>query len=155
MKSCTQDDISVLSADFSIDVSSVKGVCPVGEAYAKQNIADKKIPVLSCEGACIRGEIARLAANIIAQETPSFARACHAETFFVPHSSMLSWVTGSDKVIMVDGCFLQCHGRVLQNLINEDKVIHVEPYSWHLDGEHWQVRTCVALMVPACRSGLL
>ena len=37
--------------DFSIAVSEVTGVCPAGEANAKQNIADKKIPVLSCEGA--------------------------------------------------------------------------------------------------------
>ncbi len=114
------------TADFSVDVSTVKGVCPVGEAYAKQNIIDKKIPVLSCEGACIRGEIARLAANMVAQDIPSLARACHAETFFVPHSSMLSWITGSDKVLMIDGCFLKCHGRVLENLTNSDKVIHIE-----------------------------
>ncbi len=114
------------TTDFSIDVSSVKGVCPVGEAYAKQNINDKKIPVLSCEGACVRGEIARLAANIVAQELPDHARACHAETFFVPHSSMLSWITGSDKVLMIDGCFLKCHGRVLDNLTDSDKVIHIE-----------------------------
>ncbi|NIM97833.1 MAG: hypothetical protein GTO24_07060, partial [candidate division Zixibacteria bacterium] len=114
------------TADFSVDVSTVKGVCPVGEAYAKQNIIDKKIPVLSCEGACIRGEIARLAANMVAQDIPSLARACHAETFFVPHSSMLSWITGSDKVLMIDGCFLKCHGRVLENLTNSDKVIHID-----------------------------
>lgn len=36
--------------DFSIDVEGVAGVCPAGEAYAKRNIAEGKIPVLSCEG---------------------------------------------------------------------------------------------------------
>jgi hypothetical protein len=44
--------------DFTLDVSEITGHCPAGEVYAKQNIADKKIPVLSCEGPCIRGEVA-------------------------------------------------------------------------------------------------
>ena len=114
------------TADFSLDVQGVKGSCPVGEAYAKQQIADKRIPVLSCEGACIRGEIARLAANLVAQEVPSLARACHAETFFVPHSTMTTWVKEAEKVLMVDGCFLKCHGRVLKELVPDDKVVHVD-----------------------------
>ena len=112
--------------DFTLDVEEVKGVCPAGEVYAKQTIAEKKIPVLSCEGPCIRGEIARLAANLVAHEVPSLARACHAETFFVPHSSMARWVKGAEKAIMIDGCFLKCHGRVLDKLIGEDKVVQID-----------------------------
>jgi uncharacterized metal-binding protein len=112
--------------DFSLAVQGVKGLCPAGEGYAKRNISDKKIPVLSCEGPCIRGEIARLAANLIAHEVPSLARACHAETFFVPHSSMARWVKEAEKTVMIDGCFLKCHGRVLNNLIGEGKVIHID-----------------------------
>ncbi len=56
--------------DFSIEVSEVKGYCPAGEIHAKQNIADKKTPVLTCEGPCIRGEIARLVGNIVTEESP-------------------------------------------------------------------------------------
>jgi hypothetical protein len=112
--------------DFSLAVQGVKGLCPAGEVYAKRNISDKKIPVLSCEGPCIRGEIARLAANLIAHEVPYFARACHAETFLVPHSSMARWVKEAEKTVMIDGCFLKCHGRVLNNLIGEGKVIHID-----------------------------
>lgn len=112
--------------DFSLDVQGVKGFCPAGEAYAKQQLAAKSTPVLSCEGPCIRGEIARLAGNLISQEVPSLARACHAEAFFVPHSAMASWVRGADKTIMIDGCFLKCHGRVLKRLIGEEKVVHID-----------------------------
>jgi len=114
------------TASFSVDVQAVKGFCPAGEAYAKEQVAAKTIPVLSCEGPCIRGEIARLAANLITQDVPSLARACHAETFFVPHSTMAAWVKGSDTVIMIDGCFLKCHGRVLKNLMDEEKVVHID-----------------------------
>ena len=102
------------------------GTCPAGEAWAKQNIAEGKIPVFSCEGPCIRGEIARLAANLVAHEVPAYARACHAETFVVPHSSMARWAKEAEKSIMIDGCFLKCHGRVLKNLVGEDKLVHID-----------------------------
>lgn len=112
--------------DFTLNVQGVKGSCPAGEEYAKRQIEAKTIPVLTCEGPCIRGEIARLAGNLVAQEVPTLARACHAETFFVPHSTMAAWVRGSDRSVVIDGCFLQCHGRVLKKLVGEEKVVHVD-----------------------------
>ena len=112
--------------DFTLEVEGIKGVCPAGEVYAEQTIAEKKIPVFSCEGPCIRGDIARLAANMVSHDVPSFARACHAETFLVPHSSMARWVKGAEKTVMIDGCFLMCHGRLLRKLIGEDKVIQID-----------------------------
>ena len=112
--------------NFSLQVQGVKGFCPAGEVYAKQQIENKTMPVLSCEGPCIRGEIARLAANFIAQDVPSLARACHAETFFVPHSSMARWVKDARHSIMIDGCFLKCHGRVLQGLVGEDRMVQID-----------------------------
>ena len=118
--------MNTYTPDFSLEVQGVKGFCPAGEAYAQQQLAKKTIPVFSCEGPCIRGEIARLAANLVAQEVPALARACHAETFFVPHSSMAAWVMGAEKSVMIDGCFLKCHGRVLKNLVGDEKVIHID-----------------------------
>jgi uncharacterized metal-binding protein len=117
--------------DFSLDVAGVTGSCPVGEAYAKQQLAAKRIPVLSCEGPCVRGEIARLAANLVAKEVPSLARACHGETFFVPHSGMAAWVKSSAKTIMIDGCFLNCHGRALKNLIGEERLVQIDALPLH------------------------
>jgi uncharacterized metal-binding protein len=114
------------TSDFSLDVQGIKGQCPAGEAYAKEQIANGSVPVLSCEGPCIRGEIARLVANLVAHDVPSLARACHAEAFFVPHSSMSAWVKGAQKSLMIDGCFLKCHGRVLTKLVGEEHVIHID-----------------------------
>ncbi|HYU70544.1 MAG TPA: putative zinc-binding protein [Burkholderiales bacterium] len=118
--------VNTYTPDFSLEVDGVKGMCPAGEVYAKQKIAERKFPVFSCEGPCIRGEIARQAANLVAKEVSSLARACHAETFFVPHSSMKRWITEADKTVVIDGCFLKCHGRVLKNLIAEEKVVHID-----------------------------
>ncbi len=117
--------------DFTVNVQGVKGACATGDAYASQQLAAHRIPVLSCEGPCIRGEIARLAANLIAQDVPSLARACHGETFFVPHSAMATWVTRADKVVMIDGCFLKCHGRILSQLIPEHRIVHIDTLPVH------------------------
>ena len=116
--------------DFSLKISGVKGVCPAGEVHAKQNIAEKRIPVLSCEGPCIRGEIARLAANIVGDEVP-YARACYAETFLVPHSSMTAWVKGAEKVVVLDGCFLKCIGRITENVIDKKKITWIDTNPIH------------------------
>ena len=118
-----------VTEDFTLQVDGVRGICPAGEAWAEQMILQKKIPVLACEGPCIRGDIARLAANKVAKEEP-FARACYAETFFVPHSSMTRWVKEADKVVMIDGCFLKCLGRVLNNFVDdEEKITHIDALS--------------------------
>ncbi len=118
------------SPGFCLNIDGVKGVCPAGEKHAQENIAEGKIPVLSCEGPCIRGEIARLAANIVAEEEP-YARTCYAETFLVPHSTMARWVKDARRVVMIDGCFLKCLGRVLKNFIDPEKIIHIDTLPMH------------------------
>lgn len=119
------------TSDFGLAVEGVAGVCPAGEAYAKRQIAEKKTPVFACEGPCIRGEIARLAANIVAREVPGYARACHAETFFVPHSTMLRWVKGAERSVVIDGCFLKCHTRVLKNVVEPGRVLSIDALQIH------------------------
>jgi hypothetical protein len=110
---------------FSIQVDGVRGVCPAAERWAEDKIQNERIPVLACESACIRGDIARLAANIVAAEAP-FARVCYAETAFVPHSSMARWVKEAKHVVMINGCFLKCFGRVLNNLVDPRKITHID-----------------------------
>lgn len=117
MKNATQD--------FVLEVDGVKGVCPAGEAWAKEGVLQKKIPVLSCEGPCVRGDIARRAADIVAREE-RFARACYPEAAFVPHSGMARWVKEADRVIVIDGCFLKCIGRVINNLVDEEAMVHID-----------------------------
>jgi len=43
----------------SVIFNTTNSSCPIGEIIGKKNISESNIPVLSCEGACIRGEIAR------------------------------------------------------------------------------------------------
>lgn len=111
--------------DFTVQVAGVMGVCPSAEAWAEHQMRQKKIPVLACESACIRGDIARRAANFVGKEEP-FGRACCAEAFFIPHSTMARWLKEADKVVMVNGCFLKCMGRVLNSLVDQEKIIHID-----------------------------
>ncbi len=116
------------NGNFTLEVKKTNAKCPIGETTGKENLKNNKIPVLSCEGACIRGEIARLAANFVAKED-SYRRACHGELFSVPDSAMAQWAKAVKIVVLIDGCFLRCHGRILENLIEKDKLLQFDALS--------------------------
>ncbi|MBC8433720.1 MAG: hypothetical protein H8D96_17560 [Desulfobacterales bacterium] len=108
--------------------NTTNGSCPIGEITGKKNISESKIPVISCEGACIRGEIARLAANIVSKEQ-AYGRGCHGELITVPDSAIAQWMTSAEKVVLIDGCFLRCHGRIIENILDNKKLIQFDALS--------------------------
>jgi hypothetical protein len=112
----------------NIRMNPTNAVCPIGEVTGKKNMRASKIPVLSCEGACIRGEIARLAAGIVSKKEP-YARGGHGELITVPDSAISRWIKTAEKVVLIDGCFLRCHGRIIENLIGEDKLVQFDALS--------------------------
>src|SRR5512147_1122118 len=115
---------------FTVEISKTEDTCPVGEKVGNRNLEEGKIPVLSCEGACIRGEIARLAANLVAKEEP-YRRGCHGELFTVPGSALAQWIRKAGKVVLVDGCFLRCHGRILENLVGKENLVQFDALSFY------------------------
>jgi hypothetical protein len=117
-------------SSFSVEITGTDKHCPAGEKAGDRYIKGGKIPVLSCEGACIRGEIARLAAHIVAKEEP-FRRGCHGELLTVPGSALAKWMTTTEKLVLIDGCFLHCHGRVLENLIGRDRLVQFDAHSYY------------------------
>jgi uncharacterized metal-binding protein len=114
--------------NFTLNVTGTKTVCAVGEIAGKQCIEARRIPVISCEGACIRGEIARLAAHLVSKEDP-FSRSCHGEMFTAPESAMARWMKEAEYTVVIDGCFMKCHGRILEHLIGGDKVAQFDALS--------------------------
>ncbi|MDJ0783257.1 MAG: putative zinc-binding protein [Desulfosarcinaceae bacterium] len=120
--------MSCQKSQHNIPITSTHAVCPIGEAVGKRNISESKIPVLSCEGACIRGEIARLAANLVAKKKP-YGRGCHGELMTVPESAISQWIRKAEKVILIDGCFLRCHGRIIEHLIDEKRLVQFDALS--------------------------
>lgn len=116
------------NATKTVRMNTTKAVCPIGEITGKQNIRESKIPVLSCEGACIRGEIARLAAGLVSKKE-SFGRGCHGELITVPDSAISRWIRTAPRVVLIDGCFLRCHGRILENIIDAQKLVQFDALS--------------------------
>lgn len=113
---------------FNLEISKTDNTCPVGETVGSKNLKEGKIPVLSCEGACIRGEIARLAAHLVAKEEP-YRRGCHGELFTVPGSALTQWIKKTGKIVLIDGCLLRCHGRILENLVGKDNLVQFDALS--------------------------
>lgn len=112
----------------SVTFNTTNSICPIGEIIGKKNISESNIPVLSCEGACIRGEIARLAANNVSKEQ-GYGRGCHGELITVPESAISQWIRNAENVVLIDGCFLRCHGRIIENIIDKEKLIQFDALS--------------------------
>ena len=112
----------------TVTFNTTNSICPIGEITGKKNMIESNIPVISCEGACIRGEIARLAANNVSKE-PGYGRGCHGELITVPESSIARWIKTAEKVGLIDGCFLRCHGRMVENIIDKGKLIQFDALS--------------------------
>lgn len=106
---------------FELTVTETAARCPIGEVVGQRNAQDGAIPVLSCEGACIRGEIARLAANRLAK-APGYRRGCHGELFAVPGSEMAAWIRHAEQIVVVDGCHLKCHARIVEHLVPRERL---------------------------------
>lgn len=113
MKECICSYIKQLPAKYMAVI--------ILKEYESMCMAEKSIPVLSCEGACIRGEIARLAANSLSKQS-GFKRGCHGELFTVPGSKIAEWIKTADSVICIEGCFLRCHSRIMENIIEPSKL---------------------------------
>lgn len=113
-----------------LKVTDIDRVCAAGEKFGRDCQKEDRIPVFSCEGGCIKGEIARQAANMVAADD-GYARACHGELFTVPQSQLSRWIRTARKVVLIDGCSLFCHGRVAEHIIDRNRLIIFDALSIH------------------------
>ena len=44
---------------------------------------------------------------------------------------MTTWVKEAEEVVVIDGCFLRCIGRVLENVIDKEKMINIDTNPMH------------------------
>lgn len=115
---------------LTITIDPTTGKCLAGERRGCENIRKNTIPVLSCEGACIRGEIARTAANLLSKKE-GYSRGCHGELLTVPDSAIAQWIKTADRVVVIDGCFLKCHARIVKNLLDHSKIAAFDALSYY------------------------
>ena len=97
--------------------------CELGDAYARKHMTTPpKMAVLSCEGMCLRGDVARRAATLIAHELAPerTVRVCHGG-LLETSGGMRELVERADQVLVLDGCGLACGTRLLKGAFPEIK----------------------------------
>lgn len=89
------------------------------EDYAKKQ-ASKPVAVMSCEGACLRGEVARRAANLICHSLApeKTVRICLGGAF-TKDTGQRNLVKKAKRVIALEGCFINCSSRMMKSVISE------------------------------------
>lgn len=101
----------------TVMIERTKNVCPMCEDYARRQ-ASKPVVVMCCEGACLRGEIARQAANILCRRVApeKTVRLCLGGAF-TKDTGQRALARDGARVIAVEGCFLECASRMMKGAV--------------------------------------
>lgn len=102
-----------------VKIEKTKFVCSMCEDFATEQLTKQTpIAILSCEGACLRGEIARQAANIISFNLlpEKTARICLGGAF-TKDTGQRNLVKNSARVIAFEGCPIECGSRMMKGVI--------------------------------------
>ncbi len=100
-----------------ISLEKTRDVCPMCEDYATRQAA-KPVAVMCCEGACLRGEVARQAANLLCHSLlpDQTVRICLGGAF-TKDTGQRALVRNASRVVALEGCFLNCASRMMRGVI--------------------------------------
>ncbi|MGE5372188.1 MAG: putative zinc-binding protein [Solirubrobacterales bacterium] len=123
--------------------TSAERICPEGYRYVKQVLEQSpKVAVMACEGACIKGEVARVAANMLAYQMhrEDAVRVCLGDAA-TGNSGFLELVQKAPRVISIEGCSLRCGTEILQNRIKnlEATVINASDFYEYDKSRHFEI----------------
>lgn len=98
-------------------IEKTKVACKLCETYAERHTV-KPVAVICCEGSCLRGEVARQAANILchALAPEKTVRVCLGAAF-TKDTGQRSLVRNASRVIAVEGCPVDCASRTMRSVI--------------------------------------
>ncbi len=101
----------------TVNIEKTRNTCPMCEDYAGKGLS-KPIVVMCCEGACLRGEIARQASNLICHRLApdKTVRLCLGGAF-TKDTGQRNMVKNDKRVIAVEGCFLECSSRMMKGVV--------------------------------------
>ena len=115
-----KDWYPVIDMYEEIKIEKVRGYCDACEDYAKKHAAaPAKVAIISCEGACARGEVSRRAANMIAHKIAkeNTVRICLGGAF--TKAGGQRELVRTHKAIAIEGCFISCSSRMMKGVIPE------------------------------------
>ncbi len=97
-----------------------------------------KIAVVACEGACAKGEVARMAANVLAYrlERDRTARICLGDAL-TGDSGMAELLEKAPQVVAIEGCPLRCATELLRRqcaTLDVQEVLAPRAYSFERPG---------------------
>jgi uncharacterized metal-binding protein len=97
-----------------------------------------KVAVVACEGACAKGEVARMAANVLAYrlERERTARICLGDAL-TGDSGMAELLEKAPRVVAIEGCPLRCATELLRRQfpdLNIQEVLAPRAYSFDRPG---------------------
>jgi uncharacterized metal-binding protein len=101
-----------------VRIKKAKSNCHLCDNYAERQ-KNKAVAVMCCEGACLRGEIARQAANILCHSLApeNTVRICLGGAF-TKDTGQRSLVRKATRLIALEGCFVNCSSRMMNGVID-------------------------------------
>jgi uncharacterized metal-binding protein len=102
-----------------VKIEKTRNVCSMCEDFATEQLEKAPIAVISCEGACLRGEIARQAANLVCFKLmpEKTARICLGGAF-TKDTGQRNLVRKAPRVVALEGCFIECGTRMMKGVID-------------------------------------
>ena len=117
----------------TVNIEVMEDSCYVCEDYSKLHSTNPpKIAIVSCEGACARGEVSRIAANLIAHRLSpdNTVRICLGAAF-TKDAGQRDLVRRADKVIVIEGCFINCASRMMEGVLAELNPVIIDANSYY------------------------
>ena len=140
MNSYTSLEVENMDDYETIRIKKTPNSCSLCEEYAQKQ-ASKPIAVLSCEGACLRGEISRQAANRICfrlapEET---VRICLGGAF-TKDTGQRNLVRNASRVVAIEGCLIRCASRMMQGvLVDLQPEVIIADALYDMDGDYFGI----------------
>jgi uncharacterized metal-binding protein len=105
----------------TVRIEKITSACSLCDDYARKHAA-KPVVVMSCEGACLRGEISRQAANhlchVLAPEKT--VRLCLGGAF-TKDTGQRALVRNAPRVLALEGCSVRCASRMMRGHLPDMK----------------------------------
>lgn len=109
-----------------VRIETSKGNCALCEGYAERQ-QSKPVAVMSCDGACLRGEISRQAANILCHTLApeKTVRICLGGAF-TKNTGQRGLVRNAKRLLALEGCPVDCASRMMNGVIEglAPEIIH-------------------------------
>lgn len=109
-----------------VRIETSKGNCSLCEGYAERQ-QGKPVAIMSCDGACLRGEVSRQAANILCHTLApeKTVRICLGGAF-TNNTGQRGLVRNAPRLLALEGCPVNCASRMMSGVIEglAPEIIH-------------------------------